>query len=102
MAGLFHPAKDDIMLAGIMAALGDPVRLKIVQNLKTSACGLNCGSAVATPELARSTLTHHMRILRESGLVFSSKKGPEVINTLRRADLDERFPGLLDSILKYA
>ena len=50
-------------------------------------------------EVAKSTMSHHFKILRESGLVFTRKEGTQHINTLRREDLDRLYPGLLAAIL---
>ena len=91
-----HPAMEDISIDGVLYALSDPTRRNIV--VKLAACaGINCSQACE--ELPPSTVSHHHRILREAGLIRSEKKGVEVINSLRRADIDSRFPGLLDAIL---
>lgn len=97
-----HPSRDDITIVGVLAALGDPARLAIVRNLAMSPTGKSCGGAAPCDAVPRSTLSHHFRVLREAGVVFQVKKGVEIINTLRRDDLDARFPGLLDQILKAA
>ncbi|MBW4441283.1 MAG: helix-turn-helix domain-containing protein [Plectolyngbya sp. WJT66-NPBG17] len=96
MKPLSHPDRDELSLVSVLYALGDPIRLKIVQQLAQEgekACGaLSC----ATP---KSTLSHHFRLLREAGIIHSRKSGTHYINTLRRSDLDDRFPHLLDVIL---
>ncbi|WP_129791958.1 helix-turn-helix transcriptional regulator [Sphingosinicella sp. CPCC 101087] len=91
-----HPAAGDIGLDGILHALSDPTRRAIVEKLLASG-GLNCGQACEN--LPPSTVSHHHRVLREAGLIRSERKGVEVINVVRRDDLDGRFPGLLDAIL---
>jgi len=97
MARTFHhPATEDISIDGVLYALSDPTRRGIVAKLGACA-GINCSQACE--ELPPSTVSHHHRILREAGLIRSEKKGVEVINSLRRADIDRRFPGLLDAIL---
>ena len=46
-------------------------------------------------------LTRHFRVLREAGLIRQNiDVGTRRINTLRKEDLDQRFPGLLDLVLK--
>ena len=102
MASYFHPARDDITLTGVLAALGDPTRLAIVRTIAAAEQGLSCTNAAPFPDVARSTLSNHFRVLRESGVIFMTKRGVENINTLRRADLDARFPGLLDGIIRMA
>jgi DNA-binding transcriptional ArsR family regulator len=49
--------------------------------------------------MSKSTLSHHFRVLREAGLIFSRPEGTRILNSLRREDLDTQFPGLLNSIL---
>jgi DNA-binding transcriptional ArsR family regulator len=102
MTPFVHPARDDITLVGILNALGDPARLAIVKNLAEKPVGMSCGNAAPCDGMARSTLSNHFRVLRESGLIFQVKKGVENINTLRRDDIEARFPGLLAQILKAA
>ena len=92
-----HPAARDLTLDAVLHALSDPVRRRIVRKLAASA-GLSCAGACEA--LAPSTISFHHSVLREAGLIRSEKKGVSVINQLRRDDLDARFPGLLDSILK--
>jgi hypothetical protein len=41
-------------------------------------------------------------VLREAGVVRQRSEGTARLNTLRREDLDARFPGLLDSVLRAA
>jgi DNA-binding transcriptional ArsR family regulator len=49
--------------------------------------------------VTKSTLTHHFRVLREAGVIEQREEGTARLNSLRRDDLDRRFPGLLDAIL---
>jgi DNA-binding transcriptional ArsR family regulator len=51
------------------------------------------------PDLPRSTLTHHTSLLRESGVVFVRAEGRKCMIRLRTADLESRFPGLIDTVL---
>ena len=102
MSRFLHPAPEDIDLTGLLAALGDPTRLKIVRLLAEANCdGKNCAQSAPFPDMPRSTLTGHFRVLREAGLVRTVKKGVENINMLRREELEARFPGLLNTILAY-
>lgn len=101
MTEFFHPSRDTLSLTAILNALGDPVRLKIVNGLAACLEGLNCSQAAHPfPDIPKSTLSNHFRILRESGLITTSKRGVENLNILRREDLEARFPGLLESILR--
>ena len=44
-------------------------------------------------------MSHHFRVLRDAGLVCTKGVGTTHMNSLRRGELDERFPGLLEAIL---
>ncbi len=103
MASFVHPPVEALELHHVLAALADPVRLRIVQELHQAANGLNCTLA-ASPfcQVPKSTLSGHFRALRESGLVMTTKRGVENINVLRFDDVEARFPGLLPTILAHA
>ncbi|MCX4691478.1 helix-turn-helix transcriptional regulator [Streptomyces sp. NBC_01408] len=90
---LHHPDAARIELVEVLAALGHPVRLEIVRTLAGSGAEVFCG-AVAEG-LPRSTVTHHLRTLREAGVICQRPEGRKLFLTLRRQDLDRRFPGLL-------
>lgn len=94
---VYHPDRNDISLAGVLYALGDPIRLEIVRRL-ASESELPC-AAMDLP-VAKSTLSHHFKVLREAGVLYCRKEGTQHMNSLRRDDLDARFPGLLDIILQ--
>ncbi|MEU6209167.1 helix-turn-helix domain-containing protein [Streptomyces sp. NPDC093224] len=91
-----HPAADRIELAEVLAALGHPVRLEIVHRLASGAEAF-CGEVV--PDLPRSSVTHHLRTLCESGVIRRSPRGRRQYLALRREELDLRFPGLLELVL---
>jgi DNA-binding transcriptional ArsR family regulator len=97
---LYHPHKKDLSLAGVLYALGDPVRLEIVKQLAEKG-ELPCSAILSAP-VAKSTLSHHFKVLREAGVLHSRKEGTQHMNSLRRDDLDDRFPGLLTVILQEA
>jgi DNA-binding transcriptional ArsR family regulator len=102
MSQFAHPALSDITLTGVLFAVGDPVRLYIVRKLYKYPDGANCGEASPPTGVARSTLSNHYRVLRETGLIRTMKKGVEHISVLRFAELEEKFPGLLPTILEIA
>lgn len=99
---LAHPEPAAITLAGLLFALADPVRLAIVRELLKSPAGLNCTEASARLGFAmpKSTCSQHYRILRESGLIASERRGTELVSRVRSQLLAERFPGLLESVFK--
>jgi DNA-binding transcriptional ArsR family regulator len=94
---LHHPDKSELTLPAVLHALSDPHRLQIVRALAGSATPLRCGS-FGLP-ITKSTATHHFRVLREAGVIEQFPDGTARLSSLRREDLDERFPGLLDAIL---
>jgi DNA-binding transcriptional ArsR family regulator len=91
-----HPALAEIELAAVLHALSDPIRLKIVAAL-ASGEERNC-SSIDLP-VVKSTCTHHFRVLREAGVIRVRLEGKTRLNSLRRAELEERFPGLLEAVL---
>jgi DNA-binding transcriptional ArsR family regulator len=99
MRPIHHPTPQTITLEGVLYALGDPVRLEIVKRLAAEG-ELACGD-LDLP-VAKSTLSHHFKILREAGVLYCRKQGTQHLNSLRRDDLEQVFPGLLDVILQVA
>ncbi|MCQ4083330.1 helix-turn-helix domain-containing protein [Streptomyces sp. RB6PN25] len=95
---LDHPGRDAIRLEGVLHALSDPMRLRVVRVLaeREATC-----SDVELP-VSKSTCTHHFRVLREAGVISQVYRGTAKVNCLRRDDLDALFPGLLDSVLAAA
>ena len=96
MRELPHPAAQDLKLAAVLHALGDPARLQIVRCLSDGG-EQSCGNV--TVSVSKSTASHHFRTLREAGVISMRPSGPSYLNSLRRADLDSRFPGLLDLVV---
>ena len=92
-----EPAVADIRLEAVLQALGDPVRLLIVSQLYSSENTRTCGSFDLP--VGKSTASHHFKVLRESGVIRQRVEGRRRQTELRVADLDERFPGLLGSVL---
>jgi DNA-binding transcriptional ArsR family regulator len=96
---LEEPERSEIGLAGVLHALSDPTRLTVVRQIQAEGERL-CGSFEVG--VAKSTLSQHLRVLRESGLTRTRCRGNQRWVSLRRDDLDERFPGLLDVVLTAA
>jgi DNA-binding transcriptional ArsR family regulator len=94
-----HPRREQLELSAVLHALSDPVRLRIVAGLARAGEG-TCGSFELP--VTKSTCTHHFRVLREAGVIHQRAEGTTRVNTLRRDDLDARFPGLLGTILDAA
>jgi DNA-binding transcriptional ArsR family regulator len=94
-----HPDTEEISLPRVLFALSEPLRLSMVGKLAAEG---EVDSVELGPDLPRSTLTHHTSLLRESGVVFVRAQGRKCLITLRKDDLDRRFPGLLDIVLEEA
>jgi DNA-binding transcriptional ArsR family regulator len=93
---LHHPPVDEIELTAVMHALSDPARLQVVRTLAAHE-ELACGSFDLG--ISKATASHHFKVLRESGVTRKRVEGAHHFLTLRREDLDARFPGLLDAVL---
>ncbi|MFE0424078.1 ArsR/SmtB family transcription factor [Streptomyces sp. NPDC058953] len=96
MEELPHPEAADIRLVDVLAALGHPVRLEAARALASGEERF-CGEILR--DVPKSSMTHHWRTLRESGVIHQRRDGRKFFLTLRRDDLDARFPGLLDLVL---
>ncbi|ARF80232.1 ArsR/SmtB family transcription factor [Kitasatospora aureofaciens] len=91
-----HPATEEIDLYDVLHALSDPTRMTIVRVLRTEperACG------TFPVDVAPSTLSHHFKVLRESGVISQREEANRRFSALRTVDLERRFPGLLDTVL---
>jgi DNA-binding transcriptional ArsR family regulator len=97
---LDQPVNEELDLTTVLAALADPGRLETVRTLDRdgesscdilrAATGLGC---------TKSTMSHHLKVLREAGLTRTRVDGVRRYVSLRREDLDGRFPGLLDAVV---
>ncbi|KQZ14193.1 MULTISPECIES: helix-turn-helix transcriptional regulator [unclassified Mesorhizobium] len=93
-----HPQTDQISLPNVLSVLGDPTRLAIVAELARKDDGpVTCSHFLDI--CSKTNLSYHLAKLRESGVTHTEASGTSRFTTLRRADLDRRFPGLLDSVL---
>ena len=97
MVVLDQPEVDAIELGDVLQALSDPTRLEIVRALDAEG-ERQCGSFDLG--LTKATRSHHFKVLREAGLTFTRVDGTARYVTLRRAELDARFPGLLDAVTR--
>jgi DNA-binding transcriptional ArsR family regulator len=102
MRQLQHPALAEITVEGILHALSDPVRAVIYARICASGAAQSCASFQECPVrglLPKSTLSQHFRVLREAGLIRSERSGVELHNASRRAEVEQRFPGLIGALL---
>jgi DNA-binding transcriptional ArsR family regulator len=95
-----EPAAEDIKLPRVLAALADPHRLAAVRFVAFHGESW-CAQVIerAGLPMTKPTFSHHLRILREAGIITKRIQGARGYMSLRKDDLDGRFPGLIDSII---
>jgi DNA-binding transcriptional ArsR family regulator len=94
-----HPAVEALDLATIMRTLGEPVRLDVVRLLADDRPRL-CSDIADALGLPDSTSSYHLRLLREAGLTRTRAEGTRRLISLRRDDVEARFPGLIDVLTR--
>jgi DNA-binding transcriptional ArsR family regulator len=98
---LHHPDTSELDLPSLLHALSDPMRLEIVRSLACSGEAELACKAISLP-VSKATASHHFKVLRLAGVIAQRDEGTRRMSWLRRDDLERRFPGLLDSVLKAA
>jgi DNA-binding transcriptional ArsR family regulator len=86
-------------LIRVLGAVSDPIRLGLVRLLSDDR--ERAWGDLRAP-VAKSTLSHHLKVLRDAGLTRTRQEGTRCYVRLRRDDLDTRFPGLLAALLNVA
>ena len=101
MRPLFHPSIEDVTVEGILHALSDPVRVAIFSQIAQSQCPHSCSNflTVRNKDIPKSTLSQHFKALRDAGLIRGERRGVEMLNTSRCAEIEKRFPGLISAIV---
>ena len=99
MRQMRHPAMEDVALEQVFHALSDPFRLGVIRRL---ADGGEQSCAALEGGRAKSSVSHHFRVLRDSGLILTRPEGTTHMNSLRAAEVEARFPGLLGAVLAAA
>jgi DNA-binding transcriptional ArsR family regulator len=101
MRPLYHPSLKEITVQGILYALSDPVRVRIYAELAQADSAMNCSAFLPNGNvpLPKSTLSQHFKILREAGLIRSERKGVELKNSTRCAELKKKFGPMVTEIL---
>jgi DNA-binding transcriptional ArsR family regulator len=93
-----HPAREDLCLTDVLFALSDPDRLDIVRQLAGGPLDM-AQCHLSDPDVPKSTKSHLMKVLREAGVIRNEPMGRGRRLSLRREDLEARFPGLIESVL---
>ncbi|MMZ61439.1 Arsenical resistance operon repressor [compost metagenome] len=91
------PDTSTLNLTTVFNALGDPIRMKIAHCLASSG-EKNC-SAFEVGHISKSTLSHHIKILREAGVIQPRIEGKQHYYSIRKEDLNHRFPAIVDLII---
>ena len=94
-----NPDVDRLTLTDVLAALSDPLRVGLVRLL---ADGQEHNFGEFAVPVAKSTLSHHLKVLNAAGLTWRREEGTRCYLRLRRDDIDTRFPRLLDTVLDAA
>ncbi|WP_329091618.1 ArsR/SmtB family transcription factor [Streptosporangium sp. NBC_01469] len=92
-----HPEMSQFDLQQVLEALVDPVRRSIITQLDIAGEDIKCGDFDIS--VSKSTATHHFKVLRAAGLIRQYYVGTSRMNSLRRTEMDEAFPGLLDALI---
>ena len=102
MRPLFHPSSEEATVEGILHALSDSVRVAMYADIVAQECPQSCSNflRVSDKAIPKSTLSQHFKILREAGLIRSERHGVELQNVSRCTELEGRFPGLINAIVK--
>jgi DNA-binding transcriptional ArsR family regulator len=92
---------DDVTVEAILHALSDPVRVAIFADIAGSSCSQTCSNFLHVSEkvIPKSSLSQHFKVLREAGLIRGERRGVEMHNASRCAEIDKRFPGLITAIV---
>ncbi len=99
MRAIPHPVREQLSLPEVLHALSDPIRLQIVRALWDGA-ELSCG--MLDVPVSKSTLSHHLKVLRDAGLTHTRAEGVQRFVSLRTGDIEALYPGLLGCVLEHA
>lgn len=93
-----HPPVEDIALPAVLTALGDETRLAIIAILaRNGEQAMTCGQFLQFG--SKTAISYHVAKLREAGIIHVCPEGTRRLLTLRRSDLESRFPGFLDTVI---
>ncbi|MBQ0995504.1 MULTISPECIES: helix-turn-helix transcriptional regulator [Streptomyces] len=93
------PVESALSLPRLLGVLSDPTRLGIVRILSD---GAERGWGQFRAPVAKSTLSHHLKMLREAGVTQTRQEGTRCFVKLRVDALEARFPGFLPALLAAA
>ncbi len=101
MRPLFHPSIENVTVEAILHALADPVRVALFARIVGSKSAQSCSALMTVTAIAvpKSTVSQHFKVLREAGLIRSERRGVEMQNASRCAEIESRFPGLIAAVM---
>ena len=101
MRPLFHPAIEDVRPEAILHALSDPERAAIYARIASTDCGATCSAFAETGDrvIPKSSLSQHIKVLREAGLIRCERHGVEMRNHSRLSEFDEHLRNLVAATL---
>jgi len=99
MRAISHPVREQSTLPEVLHALSDPVRLEIVRALRDGT-EVSCG--MLDVPVSKSTLSHHLKVLRDAGLTQTRAHGVQRFVSLRTDDVETLYPGLLRCVLEHS
>ena len=91
----------ELDLVQVLQAMSDPQRLTMLKDLADGQWH-PCSAADWSTRLHKSTISHHLKVLREAGLFEGQQRGRNKYGRLRRELVDQQLPGLLDGVLSNA
>ena len=97
MKAYSHPAMASVSLPAVLQALSDPCRIAIVRDLLEAKGRALCCNEVRL-SISKATRSHHFEVLRAAGIIFTAMEGTRCMTSLRKSELNKRFPGLLKLI----
>jgi DNA-binding transcriptional ArsR family regulator len=95
-----QPARDEIELSTVFSTLSDPLRRTTIAILASLPDDTERNCVSFGFPVAKASLTHHFKTLREAGLISQIDYGNRRASALRRGDIEARFPGLLALLVK--
>ena len=95
-----EPEREEISLPTVLGALADPARLALLRTLHEVGSS-NCGvlAALSGLDLSKSTVSHHLKVLREAGLTSTRFVGTSRLVSVREDDMELACPGLLAAVI---
>jgi ArsR family transcriptional regulator len=88
------------LITGLLKALADPIRLRLMSLIAATDEACVC-DLTAPFDVSQPTISHHLKVLREAGLVDAERRGTWVWYRARREALDA-VGGLFSTTLEYA